>query len=275
MYLWSKKGGYLSSTLDLKNKSNESIYQYMSFIDQWKMISHPFLFQIDNTEVKEKKLGNKNIIDIKIKIKNIDFFNLTQKTPNNLSLIDKISLIRDLMLINDIAIRNGLDIFWHYSMLRISKVGQYIFWLPQPPKLWWEKSNAGNNKISIIYIFFDLFNIQYKEEDNVLEKIIDLERNEKIPWGWSTFIQYYLNNSIYNDDLFSAIFYKIWLYRTANRLGMTDQSLTLKEYNRLHKFGEQLDLSNQQMDFLDVISQKDEHQKLGELWLKNFLKNQE
>jgi hypothetical protein len=274
MYLWSKQGEYLSSQLDLNNKSNESIDQYVDFIDQWKRIEHPFIFQMDEIDIREKIIANKKILDCTIRIKNIDFFNSLQKPPTHLSSLDKLSLVRNLMMIHDIAIENNLNILWHHSMIRISNVGSHIFWLPQPPELWWETRNSNNNKMSIVYFLFYLFDIPHKKEESLLETLIKLEKNENIPWGWSNFIQYYLNNSTYDDHLFTAIFHKIWLYRAANRLGMTEKLLTLEEYNRLHAFGEQLELSNQQMEDLDVISQKDEHQKLDDAWLKNFLKPQ-
>jgi hypothetical protein len=275
MYFWSKQGEFLSSELDLTNQSHESIYQYMDFIDQWKLINHPLLFDVNNIDINIKKLGHKDVLSCRINVKKIGFFSQSEKSIKELSSFDKLALIRNLMVINDLAIKNNVDIFWHLSMLRVSKVGNLTFWLPQPVNLWWKYKNSNKKEYSrnsIIQLLFNLFDFQFVSEISVLKIVENLEKKKEIPWGWSIFIEYYLNNKNYNDDLFLAVFYKIWLYRTANQLGMSNKVLSIVEYNQLHQFGKQLGLSNQQMNLLDIVSQKAEHQKIKKSWVDDFLK---
>lgn len=275
MYFWSKQDGFLTSELDLTNQSHESIYQYMDFIDQWGLINHPLLLDINNIDISKKKLGNKDILKCEISVKKIDFFLQPKKLIKEFSFFDKLALVRNVMIINDIAIKNNLDIFWHLSMLRVSKVGNLTFWLPQPVDLWWQYKNSNKkeyNKKSIIQLFFNLFGFQFTPETSVLTISKNLEKKEEIPWGWSIFIEYYLNNKNYSDELFLAIFYKVWVYRTANKLGMSNKVLSIIEYDQLHQFGKQLGLSDQQMNLLDIISQKAEHQKIKKTWVEDFLK---
>lgn len=270
MYLWSKQGDILSSELDLASYSDELIYQYMDYIDKWKLIKHPLVFDLSHTNIK-KKITNRNTLLCELVVTNINLFSLLDKSINIIPLSDKLSIVRNIMSINELANQYNLEVFWHTSMLRISKSGHSFFLLPEPPQLWQERQKNNYSKMSIIYLLLDLFNINYKVEKNILLMTENLEKKGVIPWGSHSFIKYYLNNSGYNDTLFYNIFHKIGLYRTANRLAMSNKVLNTEEYNRLHRFGEKLGLSNQQMNLLDVISQKDKHQKIEYLWVNDFL----
>lgn len=274
MYFWSKQGVKLSAELELKKTLDvDSILsQYKMFIEQWKDVKHPLFFTLSDIDIRKKIRNDKNIISCEIIVDNINSFSSPSKIIKSFEPFDKLSLIRQLIDTNyTTTTNNKLKIFWHLSMLRINETGKFGFWLPQPPQLWADKQKNKQSKISIMFLLFDFFGFSYDTKSDFLTVCRNLEEEGKVPWGWNIFIEHYLNNSGYSDLLFSAIFYKIWLYRTANYLAMTDKALDPDEYEILHSFGRQLNLSEKQMKYLDVISQKYTHQASNTSWINEFL----
>ncbi len=248
---WQLTSHHLVGKGDLSSTLTTAIYQ--TILQDWQTFQHPAKFPIATFRVEEEN----HVLTVTLDSPILADYQPYQAISHSLSGIEKLHLLHQTLDFITVLTTQKVNYRVNLSNLLIHRAG-VCGWLPLSPSQL--SLVATDQVINHPHDFIQLLLTVLGHGNIPVEEWHLLENRTQLPWAWVTFLEDYHaeNTSPFPNKLanFRFLFFQAWPYLTANRLAMKDKLLGREEYQRLMRLGQQLGLTDSQMQYLDVIAQQ-------------------